>query len=348
MDLFRQIAIDSMVILLGLIYAWLIVVYAFPLAARLGVVDHPKSQLHKAHALPTPLVGGIATLPPALLAMSFGLGFEKLSADTNRAMLAMAFAVAMSMIVGFFDDRKHIPAMIRLVICGTVFAVPLVLHGEFVIQYVSLESFHFKYDFGGLAIAFSIICLLAFQNAVNMADGRNGLVAGLSIIWCLTLLAQGAHPSNLALGCLLAGLIVTYIANCAGRLFLGDAGTYGLSAMIGLTAVWIHRSYVGLLTTQVVAMFAIPILDMCRLIVLRVARGQSPFVADHSHLHHYLDQAFGWNIGRKIYFTLVIVPIVIANFGDDRPVLGVIVAVVGYALTIAVSCLFSTRKMRTS
>lgn len=348
MEFLRQTTIDAMIILLGLIHALLVVIYAFPLADRLRIMDHPKSQAHKAHVRPTPLVGGIACLPPALLALTFGVGFQENSPETVNAMAWMAFAGAMSMVVGFFDDRKHIPATIRLLICGAVFAVPLVLHREFVIQVISIDSLDFRFDFGGLAIAVSLLCLLAFQNAVNMADGRDGLVVGLSIVWCLTLLVQGAHPSNLAIGCLLAGLIVTFWANCAGRLFLGDAGTYGLAAMIGLTTVWIHRSNIGLHTTQVVAMFIVPILDMARLIVLRLKRRQSPFAADHSHLHHYLDEAFGWQIGRKIYFAMVIIPIMIAHICTTRPLLGLGGAIVAYFLVIAISNMIGVRRVGSS
>lgn len=342
----REFAIEAMIIVLGLVYTTLVVVYAIPIAMRLGVMDHPKSQAHKAHALPTPLVGGIACLPPALLALSFGMGFGKNDETTTHAMMWMGFAAAMSMIVGFFDDRRHIPATIRLLICGAVFAVPLVLHPEFVIQAVSIDSLGFQFDFGPFAIAFSLLCLLAFQNAVNMADGRNGLVVGLCIIWSLTLLAQGRHPSNLALGCLLVGLSVTFLANCAGRLFLGDAGTYGLAAMIGLTTVWIHRSNIGLHTAQVVTMFTVPVLDMARLVFLRLLRRQSPFAADHSHLHHYLDQAFGWPTGRKIYFAVVIVPIAIDNFGRNRSLVGIITAITTYLVVLAVSQSVVARRAR--
>lgn len=344
MDMLRELAIDAMVIVLGATYSLLVAIYAFPLAARLGVMDHPKSQAHKAHAMSTPLVGGIACLPPAMLALSFGVGFEQNSPQTVNAMMWMALAGALSAIVGFFDDRKHIPPTIRLIICGGLFAVPLMLHSEFVIQFVTLDSFRFRLDFGYFAGVFSILCLLAFQNAVNMADGRNGLVIGLCIIWCLDLLAKGAHPSNLALACLLVGLSITYVANCAGRLFLGDAGTYGLAAMIGLTTVWIHRSQIGLHTVEVVAMFVIPILDMARLVFLRLMRRQSPFVADHSHLHHCLDKAFGWSKGRVIYFTLVVIPIVIANLGGAASLLGLPVAIVGYVLVILVSHLVVARR----
>lgn len=332
-----EITLDVMIILLGIIYTLLVVIYAVPLASRLGVMDHPKSQAHKAHAKSTPLVGGIACLPPALLALSFGMGFERSSGQTVNAMMWMAFAGGMSMIVGFFDDRRHIPAPIRLLICGAVFAVPLVLHSEFVIQVVSIESLGISFDFGAFSIAFSLLCLLAFQNAVNMADGRNGLVVGLSIIWCITLLAQGSHPSNLVIASLLAGLSIVFMANCAGRLFLGDGGTYGLSAMIGLTTIWIHRSGIGLHTTQVIAMFVVPALDMVRLVFLRLARGESPFGADHNHLHHYLDKAFGWPVGRLVYFALVIVPILIANVGLTWPLLGVAAGAVGYFVIVVIS-----------
>ena len=325
---------EVLIVLAGLAYTVAVVRYASSLAALLGVIDQPGAQQHKGHAKPTPLVGGIATLIPAIFALFFTIKLKGLAGPDAWAVLWMGVAVLLSTTVGFFDDRKHIPAAIRLTICGLIFSVTLLFHGRFVVQAVTFESIAFQFDFGWFAILFSTLCLLAFQNSVNMADGRNGLVIGLNIIWCVTLLAHGPHPSNLALVSLLIGLMIIFFANNRGMLFLGDAGTYGLGAMIGLTTIWIQKSGLGLLTVQVIAMFIIPILDMGRLFFFRTLKGKSPFAGDHNHLHHYLDRAVGWPIGRAVYFMLVIIPIVISHLGDNWGLAASGVAILLYSLVV--------------
>src|SRR3546814_5035214 len=36
---------------------------------------------------------------------------------------------------------------------------------------------------GAWGLPFTVLCLVGLQNAVNMADGKNGLVIGLCFIW---------------------------------------------------------------------------------------------------------------------------------------------------------------------
>ncbi|MGK6323006.1 MraY family glycosyltransferase [Sphingomonas sp. DT-51] len=316
---------------IGWAYTLSIAACALSVAVRAGVMDRPGSQGHKAHHLPTPLVGGLACMPPALLgalSMAYAGG---MGAHDRSSLIWMSVAVALSTLVGFLDDRRHIPAPLRLLICGSVFAATLALHGDFVIDAVSFESFHMQLLIERrLAILLSMLCLLAFQNSVNMADGRNGLVMGLSIIWCATLLFQGRHPTNLAVAMLLSGLLVTMIFNVRGKLFLGDAGTYGIGALLGLVTIWVHRSGIGLTSSQVISMFLIPIIDMVRLFMLRLMHGRSPFTADHQHLHHYIDREFGWNVGLPIYLSLVATPIIISELNDGWGIPGDVAAVALY------------------
>lgn len=327
--------LDIFLILGGLAYTCGIIAFRTSIATRAGVVDHPGSQGHKAHEAPTPLVGGIASLPPAILAAVASAFHGGLMADDRSSLLWMAVAVALSAGVGFVDDRKHIPAAIRLLICGLVFSLTLLAHHDFVVDAVNFENLGLRLIINGTAaIIFSTLCLLAFQNSVNMADGRDGLVIGLSIIWCITLLIQGRHPTNLTMIVVLMTLTITMAFNWRGKLFLGDAGTYGLGALIGLVAIWVHRSGIGLTSSQVISMFFIPMLDMIRLFFFRLASRRSPFGADHHHLHHYLDQAFGWNVGRIIYFLVVAIPIVISEANDAWGVIGAGVGLMLYCATI--------------
>lgn len=310
LDSFR---FELMIVALGLIYSLTVVIFANRIAARLSVMDTPGTQSHKAHAAPTPLVGGLAAIPPAVAILLIGYGADATSDNNAMAYLGLAFATFTSMIVGFFDDRKHIPAWIRLIICGFVFLVTSILSSNFVVSALALQGLRLHFDLGIFAVPFSVLCLLAFQNAVNMADGRDGLVAGITVIWLCNLLSYGWQPTTFALASMTVGMLIVLGANLGGRLFLGDAGTYGIGAFIGLSTIWIHSLNIGLHTVDVFMMFMVPILDMARLFVFRIMSGRHPFSADHNHLHHYLDRTMGWMWGRKVYYTLVAAPLALAR-----------------------------------
>lgn len=321
---------------LGLLYSALVVVFCKKIAARLGVVDHPGAQEHKAHAAPTPLVGGLAALPPAIVMLLLQLFQEGMSSAHAAPYLALAFATLSSLIVGFLDDRRHISALVRLIICSGIFGLAISIGPEFVVSNLDLQGLGIKIELGLLAIPFSVFCLLAFQNAVNMADGRNGLVGGVSIIWLLALLSYGWTPLTLAIVSLTIGLFIALGANLGGRIFFGDAGTYGIGAFIGLAAIWVHRSNIGFHTIDVVIMLMIPVLDMARLFVFRLLQGRHPFSADHLHLHHYLDRSIGWWYGRKIYYALVACPIVFSRLELVNPLVALLLGFAFYLLTIMV------------
>jgi UDP-GlcNAc:undecaprenyl-phosphate GlcNAc-1-phosphate transferase len=298
---------------LGLLYSALFVVFCNKIAVRWGVVDHPGSQEHKSHATPTPLVGGLAALPPAIAILLLQVFQEGMSSMHAASYMALAFATLFSMIVGFLDDRRHINAIIRLIICSGIFGGAILIRADFVVSALDFQGIGVKIELGLLAIPFSVLCLLAFQNAVNMADGRNGLVGGVAIIWLLALLSYGWHPLTLAMVSLIIGLFIVLGANLGGRLFLGDSGTYGIGAFIGLATIWVHRSSIGLHTIDVLVMFLVPVLDMVRLFVSRILAGSHPFTADRDHLHHYLDESIGWTLGRNVYYAIVGLPILLSK-----------------------------------
>lgn len=276
-------------------------------------MDHPEAQAHKVHQRPTPLVGGLAIIPPAVVGLLPGVAGA--CGRLGKEPWAIILAASASFLIGLCDDRRHIPATKRLALSGLVFTSAIALCPNLVVNAVTINYFSWSANLGALALPFTVICLLALQNAVNMADGRNGLVTGITIIWLLALLSYGTHPSNLAVTTMLCAMVVVWIANLNGHLFLGDAGSYGIGTFIGLVMIWLHHSDVGMHTTQVVTLLLIPVLDMLRLIVWRMLHGRHPFSADKSHLHHYLNQAMGWRRGRLVYYALVALPIVAMRAG---------------------------------
>jgi UDP-GlcNAc:undecaprenyl-phosphate/decaprenyl-phosphate GlcNAc-1-phosphate transferase len=121
-------------------------------------------------------------------------------------------------------------------------------------------------------------------------------------------------------------------------LFFGDAGTYAIAAMFGCAAiVWHSHGVAGdrLTSLQVCSLFLVLVLDMLRLIILRTRAGRSPMAADHNHLHHRLDDHFGWPAGLVVYLALVALPIVMA-FQDfeSAGALGVVLGIGSYLAVI--------------
>jgi UDP-GlcNAc:undecaprenyl-phosphate GlcNAc-1-phosphate transferase len=308
-----------------------------PLIGRsLGLIDDPKAKAHSLHQKKTPLVGGLAILLPwGILTGADAILVEFLSGVQNASHrnVWLGFFILGVALLGALDDRLHLSAGLRLAVTAPMFMLFVFLNPEFGVAYLSSPAFGISIYMGHFSAPFAALCLLAFTNAVNMADGRNGLVIGLSLMWCLALSFYLPADFKLMLYAVMVSLLVTGFYNLRGKLFLGDSGTYGLAALVGLTGLYAHGvtpAAGGISSTQLAAVFAIPGLDMLRLIVDRASRGLSPMAGDHEHLHHRLERYLGWRLGLPVYLALAGTPMLIACSAPNMGTPGLIVAVALY------------------
>ena len=231
--------------------------------------------------------------------------------------------VAAMLLMGSIDDRLHLSARLRLAGMALTFTLIALFDPVVTIHHLQFPSLGFAMSLGPWAVLFTALCLSALVNAINMADGRNGLVIGMCLIWCFALLTQTLNPQPIELWMVFASLVIAFGYNIRGRLFLGDGGTYSLAAFIGISVVVSHNlTDLALSAPQVACLFVIPVLDMLRLIVQRLRRGESAMAPDHEHLHHYLDHFVGWKAGLPIYLAMVAVPIAIGFRGADMGFVG--------------------------
>ncbi len=290
---------------------------ARPIGQFLGVMDMPtKGDGHKRHARPTPAVGGVILAIVGILAFSITTKFSAHGGTEDRFLHIACFgAILATMIVGLFDDRKHIPALIRLATSVVILTIMLLLVPNLELTHLEFPSINFRLDTGLLALPLTILCLVALKNAINMADGRNGLLLGMTLIWnTFFLLHAPAHMVPLILS-LSGSAAVIFAFNVRGKLFSGDCGAYGIATYFGILALALHSSAYGTVkTAEIVLLFLIPVLDTCRLIIIRVAAGRSPLAPDRHHLHHLLERAIGWKRGWFVYMALIILPILTYQF----------------------------------
>lgn len=284
------------------------------LGATLGLVDRPGGR--KLHKQTTPLMGGlglIAGLVPVLAAYMLTYEPEGIG---HWALSAFALTMIGCALLGLIDDRHTIPARFRFFAAFVMFGAVLFVEPRFSLRQLYFYGIDTPLMLGaGGGWIFTVLVLLGFMNAVNMADGKNGLVMGLTIVWAGIIVASGPVGLMPVLIPLIALFGVLLLFNLSGRLFLGDGGTYGLSALIGLAATYSYNFQAGLMNAdQLILLFLIPITDMMRLIAQRRLAGLSPMAADRSHLHHHLYDAIGWPGGLVVYLAMVAIPNIIAIF----------------------------------
>lgn len=335
-----QIGADIVVVLLAAAISGWICVRADRLGRWLGVLDKPDGR-RKLHARATPLVGGFAVMLPTLLAAVY----LAVTSGLDRFYVTVAVAGFATLVMGFFDDRKHISPTLRLLVSLLLALLVLIAVPSLSVDFLSFTFTRQALFLNALGLPFTVVCIVGLLNAVNMADGNNGIVGGLSLAWCLELmLFAPAHMQPMLLAFAMA-LAVLVVFNLQGRLFLGDSGSYAISFVVGLLTVHVYAvGFVRLPADLVALWFLVPVIDCLRVMGRRMIRGVSPFSSDRTHLHHIIAARLpSWRLGLSVYLGIAAAPALAASLFPQTTALWVVVALSLYALALAWPERFSLR-----
>ena len=135
----------------------------------------------------------------------------------------------------------------------------------------------------------TVVFCVGFVNSVNMADGANGLMAGvMTIAFSLFYLSTGEFVYA---AMMTACAVFTIFNVISGRLFLGDAGAYGLGASLAISGLYLF--YENVFSAAFLAcLFAYPCIDFIMTLARRYRAGRSIFLPDNDHLHNRLHYHF--------------------------------------------------------
>lgn len=265
------------------------------LGLRLGMVDRPNAR--KIHKDPVVRVGGISifagTIAALLIVWRLG-GFSTVSADGEGEIWAVIMGSIFYFAIGFADDLFNLTPVSRLLMQVAVAAVCWFMGVR--IDFLSVP-FDSLIQVGWLSLPVTIIWLVGMANAINWIDGVDGLAAGVSGIAAVVMLVVTLFMHQSAAALIAAALaggalgFLRYNFNPA-QIFMGDGGAYFMGFTLAAVGV------IGLVKTTAITavllpylILAVPILDMSAVILSRISKGKSPFIADKSHLHHWLLKA---------------------------------------------------------
>lgn len=275
---------------------------AVVIGKRLGVLDHPDN-VRKRHSRVTPQVGGAAVIAGLLFWLI--AGGNHAAPDTTLVMVIELCGVGVAL-VGFTDDQKGVSPLARLAFLSVFVLLAMVLDHNLVVPRINSETFGAVRVSIGFYYVLIAVAALGVVNAVNMADGQDGVAGGMFVIWtaCLAMLTTGTAQAIAGMLHVLCLLFLLFNLKPKGKVFLGDCGSYGITFIIGLLVIMAHaRGQVPIET--IIVWFFIPILDCLRLLVSRARQGLSPFEPDRDHFHHRLEDRFGKTWGLACYLSLV-------------------------------------------
>jgi len=273
-------------------------------AHRLDIMDHPAA--HKAHELPTPLLGGVAIfftfigvlvfnlLLLALLPNKFPAAewitanvFTFLTKGVRWQVVGLLAGGGLIFLLGLLDDIRPLNPYAKL--AGQVgAALVTVLSGT------RLELF---LENAWLTGAVTVLWIVLITNSFNLLDNMDGLCAGIATI-CALIFFLSVVPLGQTFT---AVVLLTFAGATAGFLyhnfspasiFMGDAGSmfcgYVLSTLSVVSTFYTQDSPTKGAVIVPILVLGVPLFDTLSVICIRMKNRQSIVKGDKRHFSHRL------------------------------------------------------------
>jgi len=253
------------------------------LAIRFGAVDLPEPR--KVHTRPVPRIGGAAIALGAYIPVLFW-------ATADDFVTAYLAGGGILIAFGLVDDLRglnykwkflgQLLAALVIVFYGGVRITSL---GNLLLEDAQLADW--------FAVALTLVVIVGVTNAINLADGLDGLAGGISLLGFCSIayfayLVEGDAVFLLSLA--LAGAIFGFLRfnTYPASVFMGDTGSQLLGFSAIAFAVKITQEHASLSPVLPLIILGFPILDTLTVMVERIRHGRSPFSPDKNHFHHRL------------------------------------------------------------
>ena len=263
---------------------------ALPLARRFGLVDHPGGR--KDHGCVMPVVGGLVIY---FVVVAGFLVFEEIDSLRTWAFIGGA---GLLVLVGQLDDYFDLRWTWRIGAQALAALLMALLGG------VMATNLHDVFGFAGaniglFAVPFTVFIVVGVINALNMADGVDGLAGSLSVVALGLFACFGLYSGNvlvveriLAVAAAVVGFLVwnaRFPWQPRARVFLDNGGSMLLGFTIAYASVRLSQSP-DHPVSPVLGPWALslPLIDCVALMLRRWRQGRSPFAADRHHMHHML------------------------------------------------------------
>ena len=267
--------------------------------------DGPASHLKKAG---TPTIGGLIFLTPVLIISVYFYITGKYPQMLPLMIVTLGFGA-----VGFIDDFLKIAKkrkdglyakqkMFALLIIAALFSFYISVYTDLgtdiIIPFMGMDH---TLDLAWMFIPFTILVLLSTTNTVNLTDGLDGLLAGITLIVMIFFTLVAATRSEwdyirvfsaaVSGGCL--GFLAFNVH--PAKIFMGDTGSLALGGAIGSIAIMMK---IPLYILIVGAIYVIEGLSVIIQVISFKTRGKRVFKM--APIHHHFELS-GWRETKVVY-----------------------------------------------
>ncbi|WP_440912517.1 MraY family glycosyltransferase [Candidatus Pelagibacter sp.] len=284
------------------------------IASILDLYDKPDNN-RKTHKFNVPLTGGIIIILNIILISIYLLintnNLLNLNVFLNKQDFLFFLICSVSVfLLGFFDDKFKISSTKKFLIMMLLFLILIILSNNLLIKEIRLSFIQNSYFLNNyISIIWTLLCFLLFVNALNMFDGINYQVTIYSIMICIYFILNDYY--NIFFIILKISLLFFLVLNHYNKAFLGDSGSYLLAFIFSYFFIKFYNQTNIINADEIVLFMIIPGLDLMRLFIYRIYKGNYPFTPDRNHLHHIVLLNNNLIVTNIKIFSLTAIPVII-------------------------------------
>lgn len=275
------------------------------------LMDHPNER--SSHNEITPTLAGMAFFASLLISIFFIRNYDK--SDISFNIIA---ALTILFFLGLKDDLMVLSSKTKVFVQSAAIFFILInpelhitnFHGFFGLTEIPLW----------LMIPISYFIVLYIINAYNLIDGIDGLAGMLGIVFSI-IFALLFYFAGVYFYALIAVIIMWFLfaflrfnLSKNKKTFMGDTGSMIIGFLLGLMTLRLLALEVNQLEIihirpksifiVTLSILFFPVIDVIRVIIVRIMNRTGPFTADRRHMHHvFIDKGLD-HINAAVTFTL--------------------------------------------
>jgi UDP-GlcNAc:undecaprenyl-phosphate GlcNAc-1-phosphate transferase len=265
----------------------LLVVLNFDKVSKfVNLYDYPSVNIKK-HRKKISNIGGLLIFINIIL---FTIYF---STNSNFLELNFFFIFFLQIVffIGYLDDKYNLSYNIKFFLLSCILLTLVFLNkDDLLIESLQFSFLTKSFDLGNFSIFFTVLSFLLFINAFNMFDGIN-LQSGIYSIFVFVIFFFKGVNKELSSVIIVSSFFFVYL-NYKNKCFLGNGGSILLPFVIAYFFAQDNNSNQFFYADEIFLIMLIPGIDMLRLFVTRILRGNNPFKGDREHIHHLLSKRF--------------------------------------------------------
>jgi len=212
----------------------------------------------------------------------------------SNDLIVLKISILLIYVLGFLSDKNILPNPRVRILFQILILSSMVFFSQ--LKIINLENYYLNMMLDNMIfnIFFTVFCLAILVNGSNFLDGLNGLLSGYYLMIILSIIYINFNYENInlifenELKVLFCSLIIFFIFNIFGKVYLGDGGSYLIATLIGYYLIQFSLSNSQVSPYYVAALLWYPAFENLFSLTRRLVKKNKISSPDNEHLHQLI------------------------------------------------------------